>query len=79
MFIALNLPILAKKKMLASEMIVEQACLQWLNVPTPERNLRDAKASALLESAQEACVGKSLHNIEFCIYDVVATGDVGMA
>lgn len=48
-------------------------------VAQPERNLRDAKSAELIKAAEDACAGKHLADIEFCIYDVVATKDVGMA
>ena len=44
-----------------------------------ERQLRDPTKSQLIKAAESACAGKSLEDIEFCIFDVVATGDLGMA
>ncbi|KAL7561375.1 hypothetical protein ACA910_001478 [Epithemia clementina (nom. ined.)] len=49
------------------------------SIAQPERNLRDGKTSKLIKAAEDACAGKNLEDIEFCIYDVLATEDIGMA
>ncbi|KAL7561371.1 hypothetical protein ACA910_001475 [Epithemia clementina (nom. ined.)] len=43
------------------------------------RNLRDRKTVDLIKIAEDACSGKSAEDFEFCVLDVLATGDVTLA
>ena len=43
------------------------------------RHLRESKNSDLIAAAEEACAGKHLDDFEFCVFDVLATEDIGLA
>jgi hypothetical protein len=43
------------------------------------RHLRQESDSLFVSAAETACANKAVHDFEFCVHDVLATKDIGMA
>jgi len=56
-----------------------QACIPAVQAAQTERRLRDEAEGKARVAAEEACAHVEGRDWEFCVFDVMATGDYGMA